>query len=121
MNKKDLLSAIKSGRVSRRDMMMMMSAAGVGMAVLPVRHARAADEAINFTWEGYNEPGFHPGYTAKYGAEPEGPYFADVGVLSFTAWSRNCSSCGMPRPSVQRLTELYIPIVWTISTICGSV
>lgn len=79
MKKNDILSAIRNGRVTRRDMMKMMSAAGVTMAVLPVKGARAADEAINFTWEGYNEPGFHPAYTAKHGAEPEGPYFADVG------------------------------------------
>ena len=79
MKKNEILSAIKAGRVTRRDMMKMMSAVGVTMTVLPVSRARAADEAINFTWEGYNEPGFHPAYAAKHGAEPEGPYFSDVG------------------------------------------
>jgi spermidine/putrescine transport system substrate-binding protein len=79
MKKNELLSAMKSGRLKRRDMMKMMAAVGLTTAVLPVTRARAADEAINFTWEGYNEPGFHPAYTAKHGAEPEGPYFADVG------------------------------------------
>ncbi|MBL8708326.1 MAG: extracellular solute-binding protein [Rhodospirillaceae bacterium] len=79
MNKRELLGAISAGRMTRRDMMKMMSAAGITMAVLPVSRAKAADEAINFTWEGYNEPGFHPGYIEKHGASPEGPYFADVG------------------------------------------
>ena len=60
MKKQELLSAMKSGRLKRRDLMKMMAAVGLTTAVLPVTRARAADEAINFTWEGYNEPGFHP-------------------------------------------------------------
>ncbi|TDQ78831.1 spermidine/putrescine transport system substrate-binding protein [Dongia mobilis] len=79
MKKQEILSAMKAGRLTRRDMMKLMSATGVTMALIPMGRARAADEAINFTWEGYNEPGFHPAYAEKHGAEPEGPYFADVG------------------------------------------
>lgn len=79
MDKQDFLSAMKSGRMSRRDILQMLTAAGLTMTMLPVGRAKAAgDEAIYFTWEGYNDPGFHPGYTAKNKAEPEAPYFADA-------------------------------------------
>ena len=79
MDSQDFLSAMKAGRMSRRDILQMLTAAGLTMTMLPVGRAKAAyGEAIYFTWEGYNDPGFHPGYTAKHGAEPEGPVFGDV-------------------------------------------
>lgn len=79
MDSQDFLTAMKAGRMSRRDILQMLTAAGVTMTMLPVGRAKAADgEAIYFTWEGYNDPGFHPGYTTKHGAEPEGPVFGDV-------------------------------------------
>jgi spermidine/putrescine transport system substrate-binding protein len=79
MEAQDFLRAIKSGRMSRRDVLQMLTAAGVTMAMLPMGRANAQDgEAIYFTWEGYNDPGFHPGYTAKHNAEPEGPVFGDA-------------------------------------------
>ncbi len=79
MEANEFLNAMKSGRMSRRDILQMLTAAGLTMTMLPVGRAKAADgEVIYFTWEGYNDPGFHPGYTAKHNAEPEGPVFGDV-------------------------------------------
>jgi spermidine/putrescine transport system substrate-binding protein len=79
METQEFLSAMKRDSMSRRDILQMLTAAGLTMAMMPVSRAKAEGEAINFTWEGYNEPGFHPAYAAKNGAEPEGPYFADAG------------------------------------------
>jgi spermidine/putrescine transport system substrate-binding protein len=79
MDSQDFLTAMKNGRMSRRDILQLLTAAGLTMAMLPVGRAKAAgDEVIYFTWEGYNDPGFHPAYTAKYKAEPEGPVFGDA-------------------------------------------
>lgn len=79
MESQDFLKAMKDGRMSRRDILQMLTAAGLTMTMMPVGRANAADgEVIYFTWEGYNDPGFHPGYTAKYNAEPEGPTFGDA-------------------------------------------
>ncbi|MES1210090.1 MAG: dynamin family protein, partial [Pseudomonadota bacterium] len=41
------------------------------------RDARADDEAIYFTWSGYDDPGFFPAYVKKHGANPQMPVFAD--------------------------------------------
>nr|WP_298685362.1 extracellular solute-binding protein [uncultured Dongia sp.] len=79
MEAQEFLSAMKSGRMSRRDILQMLTAAGLTMTMMPVGRAKAADgEVIYFTWDSYNDPGFHPGYTSKYNAEPEGPAFGDA-------------------------------------------
>jgi spermidine/putrescine transport system substrate-binding protein len=39
--------------------------------------ASAAGQAIYFTWSGYDDPGFFPGYVAKHGSMPDTPIFAD--------------------------------------------
>ncbi len=43
-------------------------------AALPVL---AADNITVFDWSGYEEPAFHPAYTAKYGTEPDFSFFGD--------------------------------------------
>lgn len=79
MDSQDFLKALRTGRMSRRDVLQVLGAAGLTMTMMPVGRANAAgDEVIYFTWEGYNDPGFHPGYTAKHNAEPDGPYFANL-------------------------------------------
>ncbi len=37
----------------------------------------AADNITVFDWSGYEEPAFHPAYTAKYGTEPDFSFFGD--------------------------------------------
>ncbi|WP_438753483.1 extracellular solute-binding protein [Pararhizobium sp. O133] len=43
-------------------------------AALPVL---AADNITVFDWSGYEDPAFHPAYTAKYGTEPDFSFFGD--------------------------------------------
>ncbi len=37
----------------------------------------AADNITIFDWSGYEDPAFHPAYTAKYGTEPDFSFFGD--------------------------------------------
>ena len=39
--------------------------------------AAAADNIVVFDWSGYEDPAFHPAYTAKNGTEPEFSFFGD--------------------------------------------
>ncbi len=56
--------------------------AGLSLALLigasAVRPANAADSELTvFDWSGYEDPAFHPAYTAKYGDEPTFTFFGD--------------------------------------------
>ncbi len=70
---------ITSQRPSRREFNRRLAAAGLALAVVPVgnRAARAADNLVYFTWSGYDQPGFMPGYADKHGAPPDMPLFGD--------------------------------------------
>lgn len=39
--------------------------------------AAAADNIVVFDWAGYEDPAFHPSYTAKFGSEPDFSFFGD--------------------------------------------
>ncbi len=39
--------------------------------------ATAADNITVFDWAGYEDPAFHPAYTAKFGTEPDFSFFGD--------------------------------------------
>lgn len=71
----DQLNAVKTGKLSRRAFNRSLFALGVGMATTPLasRKAMAAegDQAVYFTWGGYDiEEIFQP-YIAKNGTPPE--------------------------------------------------
>jgi spermidine/putrescine transport system substrate-binding protein len=70
---------IFDNRPSRRDFNRRLAAAGLALAVVPVgnRAARAADNLVYFTWSGYDQLGFMPGYAEKYGHPPDMPLFGD--------------------------------------------
>jgi len=75
---KDVLERILRGRpLNRRSLMKTMAAAGVGMAAMPLlpQAASAADEALVYTWSGYNDPKLYPAYVAKHGS----PTFSFLG------------------------------------------
>jgi spermidine/putrescine-binding protein len=79
MNHKETIELIKSGKLSRRQLMTVMAAAGVGMAASPLMSRRAQAESVNLTlleWNGYEYESFHPEYNAKYGGQPEVTFFA---------------------------------------------
>jgi len=70
---------IGDGTLSRRQFNRMLAAAGLTPVVMPLagRTARADDQATYFTWSGYDDAGFFPGYVAKHGVNPHTPIFAD--------------------------------------------
>jgi spermidine/putrescine transport system substrate-binding protein len=75
---KDVLERILRGRpLDRRSLMKAMAGAGVGMAAMPLlpQAAGAADEALVYTWSGYNDPKLYPAYVAKHGS----PTFSFLG------------------------------------------
>ncbi len=71
---KKFVSDLKSGRINRRQANRMLAGLGIGLVSLPVlrRPAKADNDIIYFTWEGYEIPELHPDYAAKYGDSP--PY-----------------------------------------------
>jgi spermidine/putrescine transport system substrate-binding protein len=74
-----LLDRLVGGDLSRRQLNKILASAGLAMVTLPVmgRSGRAADQATYFTWGGYDDPNFFPGYVEKHGGTPEMPLFAD--------------------------------------------
>lgn len=51
--------------------------AAVLASLLSGTAARAADNITVFDWSGYEDPAFHPAYTAKHGTEPDFSFFGD--------------------------------------------
>ncbi len=79
MNKKQSMNDPTQAPMSRRGFNTLLAASGLALVTVPVigRPASAAGQAVYFTWSGYDDPGFFPGYVAKNGANPDMPIFAD--------------------------------------------
>ncbi len=79
METTELSDRMAAGTLSRRRFSALLASAGLATVMLPVHHRRAAAarQAIYFTWSGYDDPGFFPGYVAKNGTNPDMPIFAD--------------------------------------------
>ena len=79
MSKQEFLDQLCSGKMSRRHLNRLLAGAGISLVTLPMfeRPARADEQAIYFTWSGYDVPEAHPNYDAKYGAPPDMPLFSD--------------------------------------------
>jgi spermidine/putrescine transport system substrate-binding protein len=76
MKKHELIDRMRAGTLSRRQFAQILAGAGLAFTTMGVRAARADDQVIYFTWSGYDDPGFFPGYVKKYGANPQLPVFA---------------------------------------------
>jgi spermidine/putrescine-binding protein len=79
MKPKDRVRYFLDGRLSRRELMAGMAAAGVASTVLPVWHrpAAAATDLTVFTWAEYDNPDFHQAFVEKYGGSPEFTLFGE--------------------------------------------
>jgi spermidine/putrescine transport system substrate-binding protein len=79
MDRNELLKRMADGTLSRRRFSRLLASAGLALVTLPLagRTTRAEDQAIYFTWTGYDDPGFHPGYVKKHGVSPTPAIFAD--------------------------------------------
>ena len=73
------IDEIKYGRVSRREIMRMMAAAGLAVAVMPQGRLARADEGepTIFTWPDYDKPEMWTEYLAKYHAKPNSSIWGD--------------------------------------------
>jgi len=78
-NNNELRTRLADGALSRRHLNRLLAAAGLTAVTVPViaRPARAEEQAIYFTWSGYDDPSFFPDYVKKHGANPDMPIFAD--------------------------------------------
>lgn len=80
MTPRDLATALRNGRINRRQALRVMASAGIGMAILPLRARPAAAATPNltyYTWSGYDNPDFQPAYVEKYGGTPDYAIFGD--------------------------------------------
>src|SRR5262249_35301438 len=72
---------LRSGRLSRRDIVKAFAAAGVVVSAAPLAALRnpafADEDATFFTWSGYDVPEFYPTYVEKYGHPPDFTIFGD--------------------------------------------
>jgi len=78
----EAIRAVREGRMSRRDFTKLLTAAGVGMATMPliptVGKAATEDHPLVFTWAGYEEEGFNAAYREKHDGElPNFSFFGD--------------------------------------------
>ncbi len=80
MNIKDTIKRMQNRELSRRDLGKAFAAVGISAAMMPVfsRPSMASDEAIYYTWAGYDVPEMWPGYVEKYGVAPQLPTYGDV-------------------------------------------
>ena len=65
--------------LSRRRLSQLLATVGLTAVTVPLvaPRAQAAEEAVYFTWSGYDDPGFFPDYVKKHGANPNMPIFPD--------------------------------------------
>jgi spermidine/putrescine transport system substrate-binding protein len=79
MDKKEFLDRLRSRNLTRRDVNKVLAAAGVGVMSLPLMPGRAsaADEALYFTWSGYEIPELQPSYVERHGTVSDSSIFAD--------------------------------------------
>ena len=70
---------LADGTLTRREMQAALAAAGLAVVAMPLvpQAAQADDEAVYFTWSGYDIPELFPAYIETYGQPPETPLFAD--------------------------------------------
>ncbi len=80
MDIKDTIKRIQNRELSRRDLGKAFAAVGLSAAMMPVfsKTGMASDEAIYYTWAGYDVPEMWPGYVEKYGVAPQLPTYGDV-------------------------------------------
>lgn len=74
-----LIEEVAAGRMSRRQALRALGAAGLTLATVPLipRVARADEQAIYFTWGGYDIPELFTPYKRKWGADPQFATYAD--------------------------------------------
>jgi len=81
MKHKEMIELLRSGKLSRRQMMSTLASVGVGVTaagMMPRGAAAASTDMKLLEWNGYEGPAFHPEYTAEYGGEPDVTFFSET-------------------------------------------
>ncbi len=79
MDVRETIKRLKNGDLSRRDFNKALAATGIATVTMPVVSSRAdEDQAIYYTWSGYDIPEVFPAYVEKHGVMPELPIFGDI-------------------------------------------
>ncbi len=80
MKAKDILAAVRDGRLTRRQLAALLGSVGVGTATMRFasRPARADGELLYFGWAGYEDPKLHEAYLAEHNAPPQFAFWADM-------------------------------------------
>jgi spermidine/putrescine transport system substrate-binding protein len=81
MDIKDTIKRLRNRDLGRRDFNKALAAVGLSATMMPMaaKPSRGGgDEAIYYTWAGYDVPEMWPGYVEKYGVAPELPSYGDA-------------------------------------------
>ena len=81
MTHKEMIELIKSGKLSRRQMMSVLASVGIGVSaagMLPRGASAASTDMKLLEWNGYEAAQFHPEWGAKYGGEPDVTFFSET-------------------------------------------
>lgn len=79
MDIRDTIKRLENRELSRRELSQAMAAVGLVSTVMPLTAAQAQEEqAIYFTWAGYDDPIYWPGYVEQHGVEPDCPVYGDA-------------------------------------------
>ncbi|MEO1192864.1 MAG: ABC transporter, partial [Pseudomonadota bacterium] len=76
----DTIKRLRQRELSRRDLGKALAAVGLTTAMMPLasRGARASDEAIYYTWAGYDVPEMWQTYVDTYGEPPQLPTYGSA-------------------------------------------
>lgn len=81
MRHDETIVLLRSGKLTRRQMVKVLASVGVGVVASPLMSRQAAAEGVNLAileWNGYEYESFHPEYNAKYGGQPEVTFFSET-------------------------------------------
>jgi len=79
MNITEFKEKLSAGALNRREFNRVLASVGLTAVAMPLgsKIARAEEQAIYFTWSGYEVPEVLQAYIEKHGEGPETPLFAD--------------------------------------------
>ena len=79
MDTNEFKDKLAAGTLTRRDLNKTLAAVGLAAVTMPLvpKGASAAEQAIYFTWSGYDIPELFPAYIEKHGEAPDTPLFGD--------------------------------------------
>lgn len=77
MSYKSFVRDLRSGGMTRRQM--LAGLASVGVVALPLKPARAQGVNLSvLSWAGYEDPSLHPAFAKKYGASPSFTFMGEL-------------------------------------------